>query len=291
MTRAWAGVALALVAVSCGEGDGPRVIRFPQAVNAEHPRVVASQTFAERLAAETEGRLVVDIFPGGQLYGARQAAALGDVEMAMEPETHYITFDDAFRGVDMPFLFEGDEDFRRFLEGSFREKVESRLAERGLVVLALWDEGPMVLGSREAVLRTPDAFRGTKIRSSGHDLLARTWNELGATTVRLPIEEVYSALQQGVADAIYTMLYTFVAGKFHEVAPKTVIWPSRATYVWVVNRAFWERLTPEDRETARRLAGLATTDSRPARQIEGRDGSDDSRRSRRRARRAPSGRS
>ena len=64
--------------------------------------------------------------------------------MAMEPETHYITFDEAFRAVDMPFPFEGDEDFRRFLEGSFREKVESQLAERGLVVLALWDEGPMV---------------------------------------------------------------------------------------------------------------------------------------------------
>jgi TRAP-type C4-dicarboxylate transport system substrate-binding protein len=97
-----------------------------------------------------------------------------------------------------------------------------------------------------------------KIRSSGHELLARAWNDLGAATIRVPIHEVYTALQQGVADAIYTTLNAFTSTKSYEVAPKTIVWPSRATYVWVANRDFWNRIAAEDQETIRRLAAEAT---------------------------------
>jgi C4-dicarboxylate-binding protein DctP len=226
-----------------------------------HPRLPACREFAARLELVTEGRLRVEIFSGGQLYGARQsvlAAAVGDVEMAMEPETHFITFNDAFKAIDIPFLFDTQESFRRFLEGEFRDQIAASFEDRGLVLVALWDEGPMILGSRTKMLRTPDDFRGVKIRSSGHEILARAWNELGAATIRVPIHEVYTALQQGVADAIYTTLNAFTSTKSYEVAPKTIVWPSRATYVWVANRDFWNRLSPEDQETIRRLAEEAT---------------------------------
>ncbi len=241
--------------------SGSVVIRFPHAVNDMHPRLPACREFASRLEAETEGRLRVEIFSGGQLYGARQsvlAAAVGDVEMAMEPETHFITFDDAFKAVDIPFLFDTQETFRHFLEGAFRARIANSFEDRGLVLVALWDEGPMILASRSNMLRRPDDFRGVKIRSSGHDLLARSWNDLGAATIRVPIHEVYTALQQGVADAIYTTLNAFISTKSYEVAPKTIVWPSRATYVWVANRDFWNRLSTEDQETIRRLAEEAT---------------------------------
>ena len=252
-----------VLSISCVDsGDSALQVRFPQAVNAMHPRVIASNDFGNRLSQRTNGRIITKIFPGGQLYGARQAvqaAALGDIEMAMEPETHFIMMDDSFRAVDIPFLFENEVHFRKFLDGPFRDRVEAKLKDRGLVLLALWDEGPMVLAAREKLLREPANFVGTKIRSSGHDLLARSWNALGAATIRLPIEEVYTALQQGVTDAIYTTLYTFVAGKFYEVAPKAVVWPSRATYVWVVNQTFWNGLNPPDRVVIRELVKEATS--------------------------------
>lgn len=242
-------------------GDTSVVIRFPHAVNEMHPRVVACKEFATRLEAETGGRLRVEIFAGGQLYGARQgvlAATLGDVEMAMEPETHFITFDDAFKAVDIPLLFDTQGKFQSFLDGEFRARIEASLEKSGLALMALWDEGPMILASREKLLRRPEDFPGVKIRSSGHELLARSWNEMGAATIRIPIHEVYTALQQGVADAIYTTLNAFVSGKIYEVAPKTILWPSRATYVWVINGEFWGKLKEEDRRTIRRLADEAT---------------------------------
>ncbi len=247
--------------LACRTDSGSKVIRFPHAVNDMHPRVPPCRSFAARLEAETDGRLRVEIFAGGQLYGARQAvvaAAVGDVEMAMEPETHFITFDDAFKAVDIPFLFDTRDTFHRFLDGEFRAQVAGSLESRGLVLIALWDEGPMVLASRDNLLRRPEDFRGVKIRSSGHELLARSWNDLSAATIRVPIHEVYTALQQGVADAIYTTLNAVVSTKSYEVAPKTVVWPSRATYVWVCNRDFWLGLSSEDQQTIRRLAQDAT---------------------------------
>jgi tripartite ATP-independent transporter DctP family solute receptor len=260
----WKHVVLLFLLVGlfgCQAEDGTLVIRFPQAVNEMHPRVVSTKAFAERLEAETGGRLRVELFPGGQLYGARQgvmAATMGDVEMAMEPETHFITFDETFKAVDIPFVFDSTEKFQKFTQGAFRTRIAGSLEESGLILLALWDEGPMVLASRERLLRRPEDFSGTKIRSSGHELLARSWNEIGAATIRIPIHEVYTALQQGVADAIYTTLHTFVSGKIYEVAPKALIWPSRATYVWVIHREFWNKISVEDQQTIRRLVAETT---------------------------------
>jgi TRAP-type C4-dicarboxylate transport system substrate-binding protein len=256
------GLVVGLVACQAGDPENTvKTMRFPHAINEMHPRVVSSKAFGERLEAETSGRLRVELFPGGQLYGARQgviAATMGDVEMAMEPETHFITFDETFKAVDIPFVFDTMEKFHQFIGGEFRSTVARSLESRGLVLLALWDEGPMVLASRERLLRRPEDFRGIKVRSSGHELLARSWNEIGAATIRVPIHEVYTALQQGVADAIYTTFYTFVTGKIYEVAPKALIWPSRATYVWVINREFWNEIEVEDQQIMRRLVDEVT---------------------------------
>ncbi len=238
-------------------------IRFPQALGAKHPRVLTLAKFAERLERETQGRLKITIYPGAQLYGAREAvraAAVGDVEMANEPESHFITFSKAFKATDIPFLFKDTETFHRFLYGEKAKIFARDLEARGMVLVALWDEGPMIIGSRKGLLKAPASYRGLKIRSSGHELLARAWNSLGAATVNIPIEETYTALQQGVADAIYTTFNSFVSEKLYEVAPKVTLSPSRAVYVWVANKAWWTRLRPEDQQLIRRLADEATAE-------------------------------
>jgi TRAP-type C4-dicarboxylate transport system substrate-binding protein len=177
--------------------------------------------------------------------------------MALEPANHFITFDDAFKAIDIPFFFKTNEDFHRFLD-TLRSEITPSLQQAGLQLIALWDEGPMVLASRNRLLNHPDHFNGIKIRSSGHELLARSWNEIGAATVRIPIHEVYTALQQGVADAVYTTFHAFISGKLYEVAPKAVLWPARATYVWVVHREFWQVLPERDRQTILQAADEAT---------------------------------
>ncbi len=238
-------------------------VRVPQALSAKHPRVVTMAKFGERLEKESKGRFKLTIYPGGQLYGAREAvraAAVGDVEMANEPESHFITFSKAFKAIDIPFIFKDTQSFHAFLYGEKGRVFARDLEPRGMVLLGLWDEGPMIIGSRKGLLKTPGDYRGLKIRSSGHELLARAWNALGATTVNIPIEEMYTALQQGVADAIYTTFNTFVSAKHYEVASKVSLSPSRAVYVWVANAAWWGRLRPEDQQLIRRLADESTAE-------------------------------
>ena len=261
-------MALALMGVSAcakteeGQTAASVTIRFPQAVSESHPRMGVIKKFGQRLEQETQGRIKVQSFPGGTLYGAREAvrsATVGDVEMALEPETHFITFDDAFRAIDVPFQFDTPESFQQFTNTTFRNRVEPSLEKAGLTLIAFWDEGPMIVAGPR-LLKTPDDFKGLKVRSSGHELLAQSFNEMGAATINIPIQEVYAALQQGVAGAIYTTFNTFVSGKTYEVAPKVVRWPARGVYPWVANRAFVEKLSEADRTTLRRLADEATVE-------------------------------
>jgi|GEM_PF-870067 C4-dicarboxylate-binding protein DctP len=254
-----AGLLLGLAGIAWAETIH---IRFPQAMGPKHPRVLALEKFAERLERETQRRFKITIYPGAQLYGAREAvgaAAVGDVEMANEPQDHFITFSKAIKALDIPFLFKDPESFHRFLQE--KQKLLARdLEARGMVLLGLWDEGPMIIGSRRGLLKTPADYREVKIRSSGHELLSRAWNSLGASTVNIPIEETYTALQQGVSDAIYTTFNSFASQKLYEVAPKVTLSPSRSVYVWVANKGWWEHLPAQDQQLIRRLADEATAE-------------------------------
>src|SRR6185437_8245363 len=63
--------------------------------------------------------------------------------------------------------------------------------------------------------RKPDDIKGLKIRSAG-PTFAAMWQSAGATIVSVPSNEVYNALQTGVADATDTSSGSFVSFRIYE---------------------------------------------------------------------------
>jgi TRAP-type C4-dicarboxylate transport system substrate-binding protein len=131
---------------------------------------------------------------------------------------------------------------------AFREPFDQRIQSRfGAKVLAIWPFGTQVFFCNQPI-RSLDDLRGQRVRSftaSMSSLLER----LGATPVTLSFPEVYPALQRGIASCGITSPTSANTGKWPEVTsyllPLSV---SGSVQAHLVNLAWWNRLTPQQRE-------------------------------------------
>src|SRR6266850_1914548 len=92
--------------------------------------------------------------------------------------------------------------------------VNGQLDKAGVVVLAdAWLAG--AIASKRGCIRKPDDIKGLKVRSAG-PTFAAMWQAAGASIVSIPSNEVYNALQTGVADATDTSSGSFVSFRIYE---------------------------------------------------------------------------
>jgi TRAP-type C4-dicarboxylate transport system substrate-binding protein len=92
--------------------------------------------------------------------------------------------------------------------------IKAKIEKAGVVVLSdAWLAGAMA--SKRGCIRKPEDVKGLKFRSAG-PTFAAMWQEAGASIVSIPSNEVYNALQTGVAEATDTSSSSFVSFRLYE---------------------------------------------------------------------------
>jgi TRAP-type transport system periplasmic protein len=216
-----------------------------------------SAEFGKELAKATNNRYKVTVYPGGQLYDgdkAAKAVQLGNVQMTNEPNSAFTAYTKNGDLMELPFGFANAEAFQDFLHGPRSDLVRKDLEKAGFHVLNFFDEGPFVIATKSVLIEKPADFKGQIIRTSGHPVVVDGLKGMGASTVKLPLNEVYSALQQGTITGVYTTFDAYVAEKMYEVAPNLMIIPSYGAYFWVTNKAWFDALPEADRKTMDAIA-------------------------------------
>lgn len=242
-------------------------IKFPIKVNADTLRGKLTQEFGDELAKATKGKYKVTVYPGGQLYDgdkAAKAVLLGNVQMTNEPNSAFTGYTKNADLMELPFGFDDEKALHAYLAGPKSDLIRKDLEKAGFHVLAFFDEGPFVIGTKSVLIRKPADFKGLVIRTSGHPVVVDGLKGMGASTVKLPLNEVYSGLQQGTITGVYTTFDAFVAEKMWEVAPNVLIFPSYGAYFWVTSKAWWDKQPAADQkimsEIANKLARKYDTD-------------------------------
>src|SRR6185312_9859201 len=111
-------------------------------------------------------------------------------------------------------LVRNHERAARMKDSQFMKDIKAQIEKAGVVVLAdAWLAGAMA--SKKGCIRKPDDMKGLKIRSAG-PTFAQMWQAAGASIVSIPSNEVYNALQTGVADATDTSTGSFVSFRIYE---------------------------------------------------------------------------
>jgi TRAP-type C4-dicarboxylate transport system substrate-binding protein len=180
------------------------------------PRDEMVQIIAKEMKAANVG-VDVQVYPGASLFKPNDqwnAMVNGQLDMSSFPLDYASGKVRSFGATLMPGLVRSHERAARMKDSQFMKDIKAQINKAGVVVLAdAWLAG--AVASKKGCIRKPDDMKGLKIRSAG-PTFAHMWQEAGASIVSVPSNEVYNALQTGVADATDTSAGSFVSFRIYE---------------------------------------------------------------------------
>lgn len=209
----------------------------------------AAENLAEELEERSDGRMKMELFPGGQLGS--------DADMVQQLETGSLDFgfitnafmtskSDAFSAWFAPYLFETYEDT---LEASNTEVAKDILAtvdDQGLKAMDYFFSGYRTMMFTEKI-ETPEDIKGLTLRVTPSPALEDWYRSLGASPESISLPDVYQAAQTGVIDGMEMDLDAAVTSNFNEVTgygalTNHMVWPS----VMIINKDLFEDMSEED---------------------------------------------
>ena len=203
---------------SCEEGE--IVAKFSHVTNADkHPKGLAAALLAERVNAEMDGTMCMEVYPNTTLYdddAVLEAMLQGDVQLAAPSLSKFETFSKSFQIFDLPFLFPDIEAVDAFQEGETGQALKDSMQRRGLQGLAFWHNGLKQMSANVPLMAPSDA-EGLKFRVQPSDVIIAQIEALGASAQPMAFSEVYGALQQGVVDGQENTWSNIYGQKFFEV--------------------------------------------------------------------------
>ena len=172
----------------------------------KHHSAIHTQMFADEVNKRAEGRLRIDVFPSGQLFGIREqlgAVTSNAVEMGgIIGVVSFPPINKNYNVVSFTGLFDSyDEQRAFFTDDPTGQSVWDDLTSKSDTVLLMYNPvGPVMTFSTKE-LDGIETMAGLKARA----LIGAErpmWEALGANTVSMPTGEVYSGLQTGLIDTI-----------------------------------------------------------------------------------------
>jgi TRAP-type mannitol/chloroaromatic compound transport system substrate-binding protein len=204
--------------------------------------------FADRCDELSGGRLKIDVFPSGELFPTKEgleATAAGVTELAVMSASYYtgklgpvVQFEAGVPGGEKT----PQERYNFFFRQGFIELLRDTFAPHGVIYLTPHFSSGWHLYSTFPVTG-PESFEGKKIRIYGME--AVWYQKMGASTVLLPGEELYTALATGVVDAARWGSPAATIGMgLHEQAPYVVFPASNPApnNYYMVNPDEWNSL-------------------------------------------------
>ncbi len=180
--------------------------------------------YKEAIEKASGGRIEVQVYPASQLGAIAseiQGVQMGSIQAYMGPVDFFTGIDPRYGVFSAPFLFRDDRNVVATVhDPALEDEALSLAAPKGLIGMAMMDQGASDYGARKPILTLAD-FRGKKIRINGSQLELAKMAKLGATGVAMPLSEVMPALDQGVIDGTISGLSIFVAFKMNTLV-KTV---------------------------------------------------------------------
>ena len=200
------GIAVSAVLAGGAAQAQEHVARLSVHWGPTHHSAIHSEMFANEVNKRAEGRLRIDYFPSGQLFGVREqlgAVTSGAVEMGgIVAVVAFPPINQNFNVVSITGMFESYDEQRAFFqEDEVGKEVWNDITTKSDTVLLMYNPvGPVMTFSTQE-LNGVESMSGLKARA----LIGAErpmWEALGANTVSMPTGEVYSGLQTGM---IYTI--------------------------------------------------------------------------------------
>lgn len=242
----------------------PELVLCYGEVNQEgHIMTESAKYFAGRVEELSGGRMVVEIYPSGQMgddaqcYDAMKMGALdlyrGNSASLAECGELMIS------ALALPYLFRDREHFWKVCKSDLGREILEDIQnhDTGMIGLAYLDEGARNFFTTDSPVRRLEDMKNRKIRMQISDLMEDTVSALGAKAVPISYAELYTALESGSVEGAENPPVSYYCNRFYEVAPYYV--KDCHTYapgVILASQVTWKNLTQEQRQVLLKAAEL-----------------------------------
>ncbi|MBB3937583.1 TRAP transporter substrate-binding protein [Aureimonas phyllosphaerae] len=257
MMKLLAGVALASL-LGMGAAGAQTLLRSSDTHPDGYPTVEGVKYFGELVKERTAGRYEVEVYHSAQLGEEKDTIEqvrsgviqLNRVSMAPFNGTVKETIVPA-----LPYVFRDEEHMHKVMDGPVGDQIKAAFEPAGLVALAFYDAGSRSFYNSKKPIRTVADLAGLKFRVIQSDIFVDMTSALGANATPMPYGEVYSSIETGVIDGAENNFPSYDTARHVEVAKyysldQHTILPE----VFVMNKAAFDALTPEDQAIFRQAA-------------------------------------
>lgn len=223
-----------------------------------YPTVEGVKYFGELVKERTKGRYSVEVYHSAQLGEEKDTIEqvrsgvieLNRVSMAPFNGTVKESIVPA-----LPYIFRSEEHMHKVMDGAVGDQIKKAFEPAGLVVLAFYDAGARSFYNKTKPINSVADMKGLKFRVIQSDIFVDMVAALGANATPMPYGEVYSGIETGVIDGAENNFPSYDTAKHAEVAKnysldEHTILPE----VFVMNKAAFDKLTPEDQEIFKQAA-------------------------------------
>jgi len=229
-----------------------------------HPKVVAANAFAERVNAEMNGYMCVEVYPNSTLFGDSkelEALLLGDVQILAPSLSKFGSYTSKYGVFDLPFIFSDMDAAMRFTNSDAGQGLLREMEDVGFVGLGYWMSGMKYFSANKPLLEPTDA-NGLKFRVQSSDVAKAMIAAMGGTPQAMAFAEVYGALQTGVVDGQENTWSNIYTKKFFEVQDSTTETSHQLlAYLFMTSKEFLDSMPEDKRAQFLKIANDVTNEA------------------------------
>lgn len=217
----------AVLALACAHPVwAETTLRFSHSYTDGDTRDVWADQIAEQMLEETDGRVVIEVFPNQQLFKAKaqaDAVARNRLDLAIYPLPWLSGRAPIAEIGALPGLVTSPLDGVKWRKHAIWPMLQDAVADTGVrLVGSGW--AMATIGSVGEAVVMPEDLAGHKVRGLG---VATEYmmGELGATVTSVPGSEIYQSLQTGVLSGVLTIYSSFEGYSLNEVTDHLMVGP------------------------------------------------------------------
>jgi TRAP-type transport system periplasmic protein len=185
----------------------------------------AATKFAERVGANTKGKVEIKVFGSSQLgtppehwvqvktgvmdFFVNEIGTAAIVEQ--EPKN--------FDVVKAPYLFESESHFHKFLGSDLLKSMLSKVEKANGIknIGYLGDFPPRSFSTTKKKVMVPEDVKGLKLRVPPEPIFVAVYKAWGANPTPVAPKEVYTSLKSGLVDGMDQNILDLWGGKYYEI--------------------------------------------------------------------------
>jgi tripartite ATP-independent transporter DctP family solute receptor len=195
-------------------------ISVASALAEKHILSQVATKFKELAEAKSNGKIRVNLFLAGAMGSEEdiiKAVTAGAIEGQTGGGMPISAYATPFMFIDTPFIMQDWDHIMAVWNGDLGRRIIASVEAAGNTTIV----APIYRGYRHFTsnrpIVTPDDLKGLKLRLPTVPAWIALWTEIGASTVPIPLGELYVALATGVADASEGDLTQIHGFRLHEV--------------------------------------------------------------------------